>query len=221
MTATTDAPASLAALLREGSAQEHRDAEESTFVRDLLAGEVDAAGYLRFLSRLAVVYDAMESTAAELADDPIAAAVIDPALERRATIDQDLAYWSERAGVEYPGIDAVIAQAAADSPVAAGYAQRVRESARWGGLFVSHHYTRYLGDLSGGQVIGQKLTRDLPKGQGVAFFEFPEIPKPKPYKDDYRARLDALEVTEDQRAEMLAEVKAAFAFNEALFREMS
>lgn len=80
MTATTDAPASLAALLREGSAQEHRDAEESTFVRDLLAGEVDAAGYLRFLSRLAVVYDAMESTAAELADDPIAAAVIDPAL---------------------------------------------------------------------------------------------------------------------------------------------
>ena len=32
----------------------------------------------------------------------------------------------------------------------------------------------------------------LPEGQGIAFYQFDSVPKPKLYKDDYRARLDAL-----------------------------
>ncbi len=69
-------------------------------------------------------------------------------------------------------------------------------AAEWGGLYVAHHYTRYLGDLSGGQAIGRILDRDFDLGgRGISFYSFESVPKPKPYKDAYRARLDALGTT--------------------------
>ncbi len=90
-------------------------------------------------------------------------------------------------------------------------------------LFVAHHYTRYLGDLSGGQAIGRILARtyELDRPEGVRFYDFPAIPKPKPYKDGYRARLDALPLDEDEKAVVLAEVKATFDLNGALFAELT
>jgi hypothetical protein len=71
---------------------------------------------------------------------------------------------------------------------------------------VAHHYTRYLGDLSGGQAIGRIIGREfgLDGGVGTAFYSFSEVPKPKLYKDAYRARLDALPLDDVQRARVLA-----------------
>ena len=88
---------------------------------------------------------------------------------------------------------------------------------------MAHHYTRYLGDLSGGQAIGRVLARayELEQPEGVRFYDFEDIPKPKPYKDAYRARLDALPLGEDDKAAVLAEVKVAFDLNGALFAELS
>jgi len=211
MTATAAAPTSpLSTLLREGSQTEHHDAEGSSFMSELLAGHVDGRGYAHYLTLMRRVYDALESTAAELSDDPIAAAVIDPALERLAALDADLAFWTKG--------EAVVV----DSPATDRYVARIREVKEWGGLFVAHHYTRYLGDLSGGQAIGRLLSRtfDL-DGAGVAFYDFPGIPKPKVYKDGYRARLDALTLDEAQRGRMLDEVRVVFGLNGAIFAELS
>lgn len=55
----------------------------------------------------------------------------------------------------------------------------------------------------------------------MRFYEFTEIPKPKPYKDAYRARLDALPLTEEDKDAVLAEVKDVFGLNGALFTELS
>ena len=85
--------------------------------------------------------------------------------------------------------------------------------------FTAHHYTRYLGDLSGGQVIGRLLGRtyDLPAGSaGLAFYAFGAVPKPKRYKDAYRARLDALPLDAAGRAEVVDEVCRAFEHNQRL-----
>lgn len=207
-TVTTASPdRSLSALLRTGSQAEHREAEGSSFMSELLAGRVDERGYAHYLGRLRRVYAALESVSGRLADDEIAAAVIDPALHRLAAIDADLAFWgtSDEA-----------------SPATDAYVERIEASTSWGGLFIAHHYTRYLGDLSGGQAIGRILTREFDlSGEGVAFYDFAEVPKPKPYKDAYRARLDALPLEADQRAAVLDEVKVVFALNGGLFDELS
>jgi heme oxygenase len=206
---TSGAP--LSALMREGSRVQHTAAESSSFMEELLAGRVNKQGYADYLLRLRKVYVALESVGRDLAaTDPIAAAVHDVSLERLAAIDADLEVWA-------PGIDGnAVESAAADA-----YVARIEAARAWGGLYAAHHYTRYLGDLSGGQAIGRILDRFFElDGDGVAFYEFAEIPKPKPYKDGYRARLDALDLDPAQKLRVVGEVQVAFGLNQALFEEL-
>ncbi|WGL51698.1 biliverdin-producing heme oxygenase [Nocardioides sp. BP30] len=207
--AQIDPSAVLSAAMRDGSRAEHEAAEGSSFMAELLAGRVNATGYAEYLRRLRPVYAAMESLARDQREDPIVAAVHDPALDRLAALDADLDHWAPGEPRE------------TDSPAAQAYRARVQASGSWGGLLVAHHYTRYLGDLSGGQAIGRILDRSFDlDGRGIAFYDFPAIPKPKPYKDAYRARLDALALAAEEVDRVVAEVKVAFALNQELFAEL-
>ena len=199
----------LSAAMRDGSRAEHEAAENSVFMSELLAGRINEAGYADYLRRLRMVYAEMESTIRANLGDSAVAAVHDPALERLAAIDADLEHWAPGAGHEV------------DSPAADAYRERLQDAAAWGGLLVAHHYTRYLGDLSGGQAIGRILDREFDlDGAGIAFYAFAEIPKPKPYKDRYRDRLDGLGFSPTDISRVVDEVKVAFNLNQALFAEL-
>ncbi|GAA1763522.1 biliverdin-producing heme oxygenase [Nocardioides hankookensis] len=207
---TTDL--ALSAAMREGSLAEHQAAEDSSFMSELLGGRVNERGYADYLLRLRVAYAAMEELVRAHGDDAGVAAVHDEALERLAAIDADLDHWLGHEG----GVRTV------DSPAADAYRQRlVDAAAQWPTLLVAHHYTRYLGDLSGGQAIGRILDRTFGlDGAGIAFYDFPEIAKPKIYKDGYRARLDALDLTAEEQERVVDEVQTAFRLNQALFAEL-
>ncbi|XP_068192923.1 heme oxygenase 1a [Antennarius striatus] len=89
-------------------------------------------------------------------------------------------------------------------------------------LLVSHAYTRYLGDLSGGQVLG-KITQKslgLSSKEGLLFFTFPGVTSPNRFKQLYRSRMDAIELTEEQRAAVLEEAIRAFEFNIQVFDDL-
>ena len=196
----------LSVQMREGSQAEHTAAETSSFMARLLAGEINEAGYLAYLARLRPVYAALE--AADWAGHPVAGELLDPALDRLAALDADLAFWAP------DGLPEI------DSPASEAYVARIRSVDAAG--YVAHHYTRYLGDLSGGQAIGRILGRSYGLDRdGLAFYRFDQIPKPKPYKDAYRARLDALPLSEEGQAAVVDEVKIAFRLNQALFEELS
>lgn len=203
-----DVPLSTA--MRTGSQVEHEAAEASSFMTELLAGRVNEIGYATYLLRLRQVYGALESVPALIADDdPYVAAVHDAGLARLAAIDADLEVWAAGATLQ------------AHSPAAAAYCDRVLDSREWGGLYAAHHYTRYLGDLSGGQAIGRILDREFDLGgRGIAFYDFAAVGKPKPYKDAYRARLDALGAGPEEKLRIVEEVKVAFRLNQALFAEL-
>lgn len=174
----------------------------------LLAGRINAAGYTAYLQRLHTVYAALEDAVRARRTDPAVAAVYDPAVERRAALEADLDHWAP--GAPYD----------TDSPAAAEYAARLR-SRDWGGDLLAHHYTRYLGDLSGGRTIGRVVARSFDLDDaGVAFYTFAEIAKPKPYKDAYRARLDELDLSAADKARVVDEVKVAFGLNQAVFDEL-
>ena len=192
--------------MKEGSAAEHEAAEQSPFVTELLAGRVNGQGYADYLRRLRMIYGALEKAVRARRDDPLVAAVYDPALERLSAVDADLEHWAPGAPHEV------------SSPSAATYRDRIA-GASWGGALLAHHYTRYLGDLSGGQAIGKILDRTFGlNGAGLAFYEFPV--RLKPYKDSYRARLDALSLGADEIDRAVDEVKVAFKLNRALFDEL-
>lgn len=202
----------LSAAMKRGSMIEHDDAEHSPFMENLLAGKIGKEGYVAYLQRLRRVYAALESTGAEMTRDVHARKVLDPALDRLPSIDADLSIWAPFQPRE------------ADSPAAEAYAARIAASREWGGLYVAHHYTRYLGDLSGGQAVGRIVDRtfDL-DGIGLDFYDFARIPSNKPYKDYYRSQLDLIgeQLTPAERDRIVDEVKVAFKLNHELFTELS
>ena len=90
----------LSVAMKEGSTAEHEAAEQSPFVSELLAGRVNGQGYADYLLRLRVVYGALEDAVRARRDDPLVAAVYDPALERVSAIDADLEHWAPGAAHE-------------------------------------------------------------------------------------------------------------------------
>lgn len=196
----------LSAAMRAASRQQHDAAEQSPFMRELIAGNLGRDGYAAYLRRLRIIYAALEEAVRDHRDDPLIAAVYDPALERLPAVDTDLQHWADGSSLTV------------DSPATESYRQRLT-SIRGGAALLAHHYTRYLGDLSGGQVIKRALDRVFGLGGiGLAFYDFPV--QPKRYKASYRARLDGLTLQAAQVDIVLDEVKFAFSLNQTVLDEL-
>ncbi|KAG9335924.1 hypothetical protein JZ751_003481 [Albula glossodonta] len=89
-------------------------------------------------------------------------------------------------------------------------------------FLVPHAYTRYLGDLSGGQVLGRITQKSLglSSEKGVSFFTFPGVPSPNRFKQLYRSRMNSVELTEEEREGVLEEAVRAFELNIEVFDDL-
>ncbi|MFC8227198.1 heme oxygenase (biliverdin-producing) [Streptomyces sp. NPDC057287] len=201
-------------LIRTASHEQHTEAESSTFMSDMLGGRLGVDAYARYTEQLWFVYRALEDGAETLGTDPVAGPFVQPELMRTAELERDLAHlrgegW--RDGLE-------------PLPATAAYAARVAECARdWPAGYIAHHYTRYLGDLSGGQIIrgtAEKTWGFERKGDGVRFYVFEQISNPAAFKRDYRELLDAVNADDLEKQRIIDECKRAFALNTAVFREL-
>ncbi|MFJ8190508.1 heme oxygenase (biliverdin-producing) [Streptomyces sp. NPDC096094] len=203
---------SFSTLIRTASHEQHVEAETSTFMSDLLGGRLGVDAYARYTEQLWFVYEALEAGAGRLASDPVAGPFVRPELMRLASLERDLAHL--RGPGWRTGLTAL--------PATGEYAARVRECAeRWPAGYVAHHYTRYLGDLSGGQIIRDKAERTwgfAKKGDGVRFYVFEEITNPAAFKREYRELLDGIHADDLEKQRVVAECKRAFALNTAVFR---
>ncbi|WP_249714094.1 biliverdin-producing heme oxygenase [Rhizomonospora bruguierae] len=202
------------ARLRAETREAHQTAESQRYVSALTAGELDVAGYATLVVQHHVIYEALEGVAGTMRDDPLAGPFVDDALTRLPALARDLRFllgpeWRQR----IEPTPATAAYAARINAVCAGSAER----------FIAHHYTRYLGDLSGGRHIGRCVVRHygVTGDAGAAFYTFDRITDPKSYKDAYRARLDALALDEAGRAALRDEVLVAYGHNTAVFTDLS
>lgn len=88
-------------------------------------------------------------------------------------------------------------------------------------FLLAHHYVRYMGDLSGGQIIQRLVQRHYGiADEGLNFYTFPEIEKPKPYKDGYRNLMDTTDFTREQKDTILAHAADSFELNRAVFVDL-
>ena len=99
------------------------------------------------------------------------------------------------------------------------YVNRIHEVAKSEPeLLIGHHYTRYLGDLSGGQILKGIAQKALNlKDEGLSFYEFGKIDDAKIYKTKYRSILDELPLTESQQNAIITEANYAFRLNMYMF----
>ncbi|KAF8949878.1 hypothetical protein BGZ46_004870 [Entomortierella lignicola] len=88
-------------------------------------------------------------------------------------------------------------------------------------LLIAHAYVRYMADLSGGQILSRRLQKynGIPEGKGVAFYHFELIEQPEVFKDMFRKRLNQVEISDDQRQEIIQETIMAFHRNIDIFQE--
>jgi heme oxygenase len=203
-------------LIRTASHAQHTEAETSTFMGDLLGGRLGVDAYARYTEQLWFVYRALEDGARELAGDPVAGPFIRPELLRLPALERDLAHLR---GAGWRRTLTAL-------PATRAYAARVAECARtWPGGYVAHHYTRYLGDLSGGQIIRGRAERTWGfsrKGDGVRFYVFEGIANPAAFKRGYREALDRFGVDLDDlgKQRVVAECRRAFGLNTGVFRAL-
>ncbi|MCS6815156.1 MAG: heme oxygenase (biliverdin-producing) [Cyanobacteria bacterium] len=203
----------LATKLREGTKKSHTMAENVGFVKCFLKGVVEKTSYRKLVANLYFVYSAMEEEMERHQHHPILSKIYFPELNRKASLEQDLSYYY---GVNWR--DQV-----APSEAAQAYIQRIREvSNTEPELLAAHSYTRYLGDLSGGQILKGIAQRamNLSDGQGTAFYEFKDIPDEKQFKQTYRQALNEFPVDDATADRIVDEANAAFGMNMKMFMEL-
>lgn len=132
-----------------------------------------------------------------------------PELHRLPSLRADLEHWlganweaEVRGRFATPGIQAYVA--------------RINEVALNSvPMFVAHHYTRYLADLSGGQMIARMFAESygIEDGKGMQFYRFEEIEDANEFKDRYRALLNSAGFTEVEQEQIAEEVALAYRLN--------
>lgn len=205
ITARPDGPA---ARLRAASMPIHRATEDEPFITTLLAGGRSIADYTALLGQLRPVYAALEAATAasrSTAPDDVAA-LFDPALDRLATIDHDL------------GTLGSSAEAHAPLPETATYVARIATIRDDPPRLLAHHYVRYLGDLSGGQVVAAMLRRHYGLGDdALTFYAFTGLGAKGAVKTRYRELLDRILAPVATFDAVLDETLRAYEANRALF----
>ena len=204
----------LAAELKTGTKRSHTAAENTKFVGSFLRGVVSEENYRTLIKDFYFVYSALEEEMERLKDDEFLNPIYFTELNRLEGLKKDLRYYYG------PNWNEVIKP----SEGCVQYVERIHEVAdKDPYLLVGHHYTRYLGDLSGGQIlkgIAEKALA-LPKGEGLHFYDFPEIDDKKEFKTTYRSGLDQITTDSHKINDIIAEANYAFRLNMYLFDELS
>lgn len=185
----------------------HDDAEHSAFMDDLLGGRLDAQAYVSLLEQYLHLYRVLEAVESRFAAAPELAGVLDARLHRSSPLEADLTELKN--GVPL----------AAPTSATAEYMGRLSSlEPEQPERFFAHHYLRYLGDLSGGQVIGRLAGRHYGVPQtAMRTWRFDGIEKLKPYKDAYREALDSAPLSRAQQTAFIEEASAGFVLARELF----
>ena len=183
---------------------------EPRYATAYLRGGLNREGVAAQVAQHYLMYEALEhATQAHHLRQGEDFAFIIPELTRLPALENDLKYWlgdtwEDQVRNRY------------NTPRIQVYVDRLnRFAATSFPHFVAHHYTRYLADLSGGQMI-VKLFREnynMPGREGMTLYDFDDIDDINAYKEAYRQILDSLEFTSDEIEIIAQEVALGYQLN--------
>jgi heme oxygenase len=199
-------------ILRNATWGDHQSAESEGYLAALMGGRLSEHEYGEMVAQHYFAYVALDGVSRGLSDHPVAGSFVFPELYREPALERDLTTiygpaWRDR-----------ITPSKSTRTLVA----RIHQVSDWPGGYIAHHYTRYLGDLSGGQFIRMELQKiyGYEAGGGVDFYRFDELGSLPRFKNEYRARLDALDLDERERQRIIGEVKLAYQLNTEVLAEL-
>lgn len=207
--------ADLSELLKEGTKEAHDRAENTQFVKDFLKGNIRKELFKLATTALYFTYSALEEEMERNKDHPAFAPLYFPTeLHRKEALTKDMEYffgknWEEQVQC---------------SQAAQKYVERIHYVGQnEPELLVAHAYTRYMGDLSGGQVLKKVAQRALKlpsTGEGTQFYKFENVDNAQQFKQFYRARMNALDLNLKTKEKIVEEANKAFEYNMQIFDEL-
>jgi len=205
---------SLADRLKTETRALHTAAERSTFMGELLRGRIGRSDYCALLRNLHAIYAALEPGLVRHASHALIAPVYAPALFRTAALSSDLtvlhgSQWTSEIAMQQAAI---------------AYVARLHEvEATQPGLLLAHAYVRYLGDLSGGQMLRRIVGQSgaLADERGLAFYDFGDASAARELAHVFRSGLASVPVDAVQTEALIAEAKLAFGLHQRLFDELA
>ena len=203
----------LATQLREGTSKSHSMAENVSFVKSFLGGVIDKESYRKLVSNLYFVYSAMEEEMEKNKDHSLIKPIYFTELNRRKSLELDLEHYY---GSNWKSLIKI-------SEATEAYVDRIKIiSNEKPELLIAHAYTRYLGDLSGGQILKKIAQRamNLSDGKGLAFYEFDQVKDEQEFKQNYKKALDSLALDSILADQIVAEANISFTMNMKMFQEL-
>lgn len=204
----------LAQQLREGTTKSHSMAENVSFVKSFLGGVVDKKSYRKLVANLFFIYVAIEEEMERNKDDDAIKFIYFPELKRELSLIEDLKYYygeQWRNQIE----PSLATQAYVDRIHSIGNNQPE--------LLIAHAYTRYMGDLSGGQIL-KKIAQNamqLSGNSGTAFYNFENIVDDQKFKEMYRNSLNNVPLDSNQINQIISEANISFNLNMKIFQELN
>lgn len=200
--------------IKEGTKKSHSAAENTKFVSSFLKGVVSRENYAKLTTNFYFVYRCIEEEVDKLKTSNQCVGMIENKMLNRApSLAKDLEYFYGNDWSKF----------VTPTDACQQYVNRIREvAASEPELLVAHHYTRYMGDLSGGQILKQiaKNALNLDDINGLNFYEFEDIQDTKGFKIQYRAILDNLPIDQHQANAIITEANYAFRLNMYMFDEL-
>lgn len=201
----------LALMLDDGTRKSHSVAQNTQFVTGFFKGLASRDSYRSLITSLFFVYESMEDAMDSTSEDRVQALDY-PALRRLSPLKKDMDFfygtqWEDQIKL---------------SPATKVYVERVQEVAKTEPyLLIAHQYTRYLGDLFGGQMMGGMAARSLSleNGDGTEFYNFEDVPSANEFITEWYQRLNALNLSEDQKQRIVDEANLVFDLNIGLLQE--
>ena len=199
--------------LKTETKKSHTAAENTKFVTSFLKGVVSENSYKQLVANFYFIYRALEEEFDKHSESPILSPVHHKLLSRTHQLERDLRYY----------YGPIWRHHIKPTEQCQRYVNRIREvSDDEPELLIGHHYTRYMGDLSGGQILKNiaEKSLNLRPGEGLHFYEFEGIDDKKVFKQGYRNMLNNLPITQSMANAIITEANWAFRLNMFMFDEL-
>jgi heme oxygenase len=201
----------LSVQLREQTATRHQAAEGASILTLLFAKKLEQDRYRNYLRSLHYIYTALESGLQQerSKSDPFLSLINFPELFRVSALEADLLHFGGAQWKSLPVANAAKRHGDRITQLFEKEPHRVP----------AHAYVRYLGDLSGGQMIGKVVAESYGE-EGTAFYKFEKITSPGAMKQRFRDALDSLPLNDVQRKEVIDEACVAFDLSGELLQQL-
>lgn len=205
--------AGMALMLDDGTRKSHSMAESTQFVAGFFKGLSDRKSFSELVTSLYFVYEAMEA-AIDATEDPSVERLDFAQLRRLPALEEDMEYFHGPSWRE----------SITPSPATIQYCDEIRQVALENPyLLIGHQYSRYVGDLFGGQMMGGMAVKSLnlaPDGPGTSFYRFGDITDTQAFIQTWYSTLNGLDLSEAQKKAVVDEANVVFRLNIDVFEEL-